>query len=131
VHVTDGHHKYARASPGDNLPLSMWSNRWSTMPVHAIPGLRLPRPDGRATLDTMPGSDVPVIRQPFAAGDALPYWARLGSFSGHHLYDLDADPGEDINLAGTPLEAELVDVLRHALGHVEAPADQFVRLGLS
>jgi arylsulfatase A-like enzyme len=131
VHVTDGHHKYARASPGDNLPLSMWSNRWSTMPVHAIPGLRLPRPDARATLDTMPGSEVPVIRQPFAAGDAVPYWARLGSFSGHHLYDLVDDPGENLNLVGTPLEADLIELLRHALDDLEAPADQFERLGLS
>ncbi len=36
VHVIDGTRKYARAPVNaDNLPLSMWSNRWSTMPVHA------------------------------------------------------------------------------------------------
>ena len=51
------------------MPLSMWSNRWSTMPVHK--GLedfmKFPKPDRRAALDFMPGSDVPVIRQPFEA----------------------------------------------------------------
>ena len=66
------HAKYVRAPVGGNVPLSMWSNRWSTMPIHAYPDLRLPLPDDRAVLDRMPGSTVPVIRQPFAAGDALP-----------------------------------------------------------
>lgn len=46
VQVNDGRRKYARAPVGDGFPLSMWSNRWSTMPVHGLPGLRLPRPTG-------------------------------------------------------------------------------------
>ena len=33
VHVVDGRTKYARAPKPGNEPLSMWSNRWSTMPV--------------------------------------------------------------------------------------------------
>jgi hypothetical protein len=57
VHVIDGEHKYARSPVrDDNLPLSMWSNRWSTMPVHGMPELKLPKPDRRAGLDFMPGS---------------------------------------------------------------------------
>ena len=66
-----------RARPaGENFPLSMWSNRWSTMPAgHAH--LRLPRPDERAWLDRMPGTKVPVIRQPFEPGDMIPYWAMI------------------------------------------------------
>ena len=68
VHVVDTERHYARAPVGENFPLAMWSNRWSTMPIHARPELRLPRPDRRAELAYMPGSDVPVIRQPFACG---------------------------------------------------------------
>ncbi len=34
VQVYDGHRKYARAPVGDGLPLSLWSNRWSTMPLY-------------------------------------------------------------------------------------------------
>ena len=83
VHVIDGEHKYARGPAADNAPLSMWSNRWSTMPIPTMPDLRLPRPDRRATLDFMPGSDVPVIRQPFQPGDLLPFWA-MGNFRGNH-----------------------------------------------
>ena len=43
----------------------------------ASPSCRLPRPDDRAPGSTaLPGSDVPVIRQPFDPSDDLPFWAR-------------------------------------------------------
>lgn len=127
--VTADGHKYSRAPVAGNSPLSMWSNRWSTMPVHALPDLRLPRPDGRAFLDRMPGSDVPVIRQPFAPGDALPFWA-CARFTGHHCYAVDDDPGEEWDLVGSPVEADLASLLREALMAVDAPGDQLDRLGL-
>jgi len=130
VHLIDGRTKYARAPVGANAPLSLWSNRWSTMPIHAAPGIRLPRPDGRAVLDHMPGSQVPVIRQPFRDGDMLPFWA-LGHFSGHHLYDLAADPAEEHNLAGTRREGDAAEQLRVALQEIEAPPEQLARLGLA
>jgi hypothetical protein len=130
VHVTDGHRKYARAPVSGNLPLAMWSNRWTTMPIPAFPDLRLPRPDRRARLDFMPGSDVPVIRQPFAAGDPLPYWAVSGRARDHLLFDLDEDPTEDHDLAGTRAEAGAEELLRAALAAVDAPAEQYERLGL-
>ncbi|HZU71692.1 MAG TPA: sulfatase [Acidimicrobiales bacterium] len=126
--LTDGY-KYCRAPAADNFPLSMWSNRWSTMPVTSHPDLRLPLPDRRAVLDHMPGTDVPVIRQPFAAGDRLPFWA-LGRFTGNHLWHLDEDPDEDRDLAGTPTEKEMADALRQALVSIGAPDDQLARLGL-
>jgi hypothetical protein len=78
----------------------------------------------------MPGSRVPVIRQPFARGDAVPYWA-LGPFLGSALFDLDEDPGEERNLVGTPLERRAAEALRAALIAIEAPGDQLVRLGLA
>ncbi len=130
VHCIDGRTKYARAPSGENAPLSMWSNRWSTMPVSRFPQLRLPDPDDRARLDRMPGSKVPVIRQPFDADDRLPYWA-LGAFDGNHLYDLDDDPAETHNLAGGLAERRAAEQLRAALLDVEAPDDQLERLGLA
>jgi arylsulfatase A-like enzyme len=128
VQVTDGRMKYARAPEGDNFPLSMWS----TMPVH-VKGIReLPRPDHRAWLDRMPGSQVPVIRQPFQAGDALPFWVSGGANVGkHHLYDLEVDPDETENRVGERSERRMVDLLRAALTDLEAPAEQLQRLGLS
>ncbi|HSL73279.1 MAG TPA: sulfatase [Ilumatobacteraceae bacterium] len=135
VQVTDGRRKYARAPVDANMPLSMWSNRWSTMPTHR--GLedfmQFPKPDRRAVLDFMPGSDIPVIRQPFAAGDTLPFWAGGARNVGrHHLYDLDVDPDETENRHGeSTAEAEMIDLLRTALDDVDAPAEQFARLGLT
>lgn len=130
VQVVDRDRMYARAPSGDNFPLAMWSNRWSTMPVHALPQLTLPRPDRRAALDFTPGSDVPVIRQPFAAGDLLPFWGIGVTPDDHHLYDYGEDPAAEHNLTGSRAEDEAVDLLRAALDEVEAPAEQLVRLGV-
>jgi hypothetical protein len=130
VHFIDGVWKYSRAPSGENTPLSMWSNRWSTMPVPRFPRLALPLPDERAFLDHMPGTNVPVIRQPFAAGDMPPFWA-LGKFSGNRVFNLKDDPQEEHNLAGTLVERKLADRLRQALREIDAPDDQFLRLGLA
>jgi hypothetical protein len=113
----------------------MWSNRWSSMPVSVFPGFRLPDPDSRAFLDYMPGSEIPVIRQPFVEGDLLPYWSMGVSVNDHHLYALKDDPGEDHNLAkgdkgNKVLEKQMIELLRSALTEMEAPDDQFERLGL-
>ena len=134
VQVTDGRRKYARGADGDNFPLSMWSNRWSTMPIHGLEDLvRLPPPDRRARLDFLPGSDVPVIRQPFVPGDRLPFWVGHNVVDAHFLFDLSSDPDEDENRAGTGSaeEADMVELLRVALQTVEAPEDQLQRLGIA
>jgi arylsulfatase A-like enzyme len=131
VHYIDKSTKYARAPAAKNAPLSMWSNRWSTMPTHALAREQeLPLPDDRAKLDRMPGSRVPVIRQLWDESDHLPYWA-MARFSGHHLYDLANDPDENENLAGSARENDVVDALREAMKSVDAPEEQFRRLGLA
>jgi arylsulfatase A-like enzyme len=131
VQVTDGRRKYARGADGDNFPLSMWSNRWSTMPVHGLEdAVRLPPPDRRARLDFMPGSDVPVIRQPFEPGDRLPFWVGHQVVDAHFLFDLAHDPEETENLRGTRGEADMMELLREALKTMEAPEEQLQRLGL-
>jgi arylsulfatase A-like enzyme len=135
VHVADATRTYARVPVDGNRPLSMWSNRWSTMPIRAFPDIRLPRPDARATLDFAPGSTSPVLRQPFDPSDALPYWAG-GHFEGELLYDraeCDAEGRVVDHLAdarGTREAKEMADLLVEALREIEAPAEQLVRLGL-
>lgn len=125
---------YTRGSVGDGFPLSMWSNRWSTMPIHVLPNLRLPRPDGRAWLDNMPGTSIPVIRQPFEAGDLLPFWAYGGMRNEDLLYDRRSDVRQTNNLSGIKMyeetESQLRDLLTLALRDIEAPTDVFERLGL-
>ena len=133
VHLVTDRWRAARAPVDGNRPLSMWSNRWSTMPVHVdVEGMTwLPLPDGRATLDRMPGSTVPVMRQPFRAGDLLPFWG-WGDFTGDHLLDRAADPDGTQDLGPDhPDIAGVMEQLRAALQEVDAPEDQFVRLGLA
>ena len=130
VYVIDDERTYGRSPVGDAFPLEMWSNRWSSMPIHhAVPGYRFPRPDQRATLTRMPGTTTPVIRQPFSPGDLLPFWAYGIPIDDHHLYGAD-DPDEVDNRVGSASEREAVDLLRHALEQVEAPVHQLERLGL-
>jgi len=131
VGVTDGRFRYLRGSGEENFPLSVWSNRWSTMPIHPFPDLRMPRPDGRATLDRMPGSDVPVIRQPFEPGDVLPYWAGFQPPRDSLLFDTGVDPAEEEDLAGTAREGEMADALAGELRRIGAPTDLLERIGLS
>lgn len=129
VHLVDKHYKYARAPRSANAPLTMLSNRWSTMPTHFLTREQeLPLPDDRAYLSRMPGSDVPVIRQDWQQGDKVPFWAAT-KFSGNHLYALDVDPGEERNLAGTPVEEEYAVRLHSILRELEVPESQFTRLG--
>ena len=80
----------------------------------------------------MPGSTVPVIRQPFEPGDLLPMWASMGSaVDQHHLYDLDVDPDEQENRVGGSPEPELIDLLVCALDDLDAPREQYQRLGVA
>ena len=131
VQITDGTRKYVRGAVGENFPISMWSNRWSTMPIH-IPGFEgLPAPDQKAWLDTMPGSDIPVIRQPYEAGDKLPFWVAGNTVDRHFLFDLAVDPDEQENRHGEAAADDMASLLREALVSVEAPDEQLARLGLT
>jgi hypothetical protein len=100
------------------------------MPVPVVGFESLPAPDQRAWLDTMPGSEVPVIRQPFEPGDRLPLFANPAAVGDHHLYDLGVDPAEAENRRGEAGEREMLELLRVALAAVDAPAEQFTRLGV-
>ena len=80
----------------------------------------------------MPGSTIPVIRQPFEPGDLLPMWAAIGnSVDRHFLFDLDVDPDEQENRRGESAEVEMIDLLRTALEVVNAPDEQLERLGIA
>ena len=129
VHLIDADAKYARAPAGANAPLSLWSNRWSTMPVHQVPDLRLPPPDDRAVLDRMPGSRIPVIRQPFERAICFRTgrWASSAAIISIALRD---DPGEEANLAGSAEKNGGRQTSRR-VDEIEAPSDQYDRLALA
>jgi arylsulfatase A-like enzyme len=129
--VTDGRWRYLAGAGASGFPLSVWSNRWSTMPVHAFPDLRMVPPDGRAELRTVPGTEVPVIRQPLTAGDHLPIWARHPPDPRPRLYDVSVDPAEEEDRAADPLAAGLRDALAGELRRIGAPGDVLARLGVA
>jgi hypothetical protein len=90
----------------------------------------MPPPDSRATLDRMPGSTIPVIRQPFQPGDLLPFWAYAQEYE-TLLFDRIEDPHETRDISATRQSAGAVELLRVALQTVDAPDDQFARLALA
>ena len=122
--------RYTRAPVGENHPLSIWSNRWSTMPIGRPRHVAMPPPDARARLQFAPGSTIPVITQRLEKQDLVPYWARV-TFRGNHLYQWREDPGEGVNRVGSSDEGSLVEMLEAALAEVQAPPEQAERLGLS
>jgi hypothetical protein len=46
-------------------------------------------------------------------------------------FDVDDDPGEERELTGTAVERDMLELLRAALDAVEAPHEQYERLGLA
>ena len=47
------------------------------------------------------------------------------------MYDVDIDPTEAENRAGSTVEREMIDLLRTALAEVDAPDEHLARLGLA
>ena len=54
----------------------------------------------------------------------------MGAADKHFLFDLDVDPHEQENRWDEPVEKEMRDLLVTAMAEVDAPAEQFERLGL-
>ena len=134
VQVTDGHRKYARGASGDNFPLSMWSNRWSTMPVHGLEdAVRLPPPDRRARLDFMPGSDVPGHPPALRARRPAALLGRRATRSTPTSSSTcDNDPGEDENLVGSVRSSVTwSNCCATPCVSVDAPGEQLERLGIA
>jgi arylsulfatase A-like enzyme len=130
VQIVTNEWRYTRGPDGANAPHSMWSNRWSTMPIASMPDYKMPMPDDRAVLDYMPGSTIPVIRQPFREGDLLPFWSYAKKYE-TLLFNRAEDPDETVNRIGDSIAKEAEELLRVALTEVDAPSEQFERLALN
>lgn len=130
VQIVTNEWRYTRGPSGANAPHSMWSNRWSTMPIASMPDYKMPMPDSRASLDYMPGSTIPVIRQPFREGDLLPFWSYAKQYE-TILFHRGEDPDELVNRIDDSIAKDAEELLRVALTEVDAPSEQFERLALS
>lgn len=125
VNITDGTYKYMRTSvTPDNQPLF----EHTLMPTHMRHTFSVE--ELKAGMEIHPGfsftKGCPVMRIP--AGRQLP--AKLPVSSGHVLYNVVRDPLEATPLTDPAIENRFVDVLRSELRALDAPAGQFIRLGL-
>ncbi len=128
VNYTDGRHTYMRSPVrADRGPVAMYSLRWST-----APWWRLPDPlQSRMTFDAyLPWTDMSVGRMELSAAEFTRTANQDSDVGAHLLFDVETDPGQTRNLAGSPLERECVRGLTEALRACHAPPEQFVRLGL-
>jgi arylsulfatase A-like enzyme len=130
VQLVTNEWRYTRGPQGINMPQTMWSNRWSTMPIGSMPDFKMPMPDSRAVLDYMPGSTVPVIRQPFREGDMLPFWGYAKQYE-TMMFHRGEDPDETVNRIDDSIAKDAEELLRVALHQVDAPSEQFERLALT
>ena len=46
------------------------------------------------------------------------------------IYNIEADPGQENDLAGTEIEKEYIELLKETMKRYDAPPSQFERLGL-
>ncbi|MBM3497420.1 MAG: sulfatase [Armatimonadetes bacterium] len=129
MQVTDGRRTYLRsAQTPDNGPLYLYTNRWST-----APWWRIPLPDSRLEIgDFIPHANgMPVGRMPVAPDDMRRLHCAPEAVTGdNYLFDIEQDPNETTNLAGTVLEQEYEALMASALREIGAPDEQFVRMGL-
>ncbi|MBC2595211.1 sulfatase [Ruficoccus amylovorans] len=128
VNITDGRHVYMRGNPPDaeNAPL----NAYTLMPAHM-----------RAAFSTE------VFQQPFEpvsfgftqgchlmklpSGGGMPGNERISRTFGTLLFDLEADPQQQSPLTDEAVENRLLAELDRHLHALDAPAEQWERLGMS
>ena len=122
VNITDGHRTYFRAPRQDNGELNVYSLRWEFPKRYCPTGLNDTLELGRFMRDV----PIAVGKLRIDAREVLE-----GTFEVcNHLYDLDEDPGQEKNLAGTDQENSYVDLLKEALETVDCPQEQYRRLEL-
>ncbi len=122
VNVTDGSHTYLRAAVRqDNAPLFLHYQVPTTYSFHALPGARMFRDAEFGPF--LPYTDLPVVR-------AAAHMPRADTVTETQLFDIERDPGQTRNLAGTAVEVRYAELLRQTMARMDAPPSQYQRLGL-
>lgn len=127
INYTDGQYTYFRG-PGDTgVPLYVYSNRWN----FGIKGDQSIVEGGRLEVTKMevkdfrPAIDISVLRAPVSKRpEEICYEPH------NHLYNLEEDPDQKDNLAGTNLEEKYATKLKMKMKELGAPEEQFDRVGL-
>ncbi|HWS49454.1 MAG TPA: sulfatase [Microbacterium sp.] len=122
VNVTDGRYVYMRAPlQPSNTPLE----EYTLMPAHMRARFRVEELADWVPAEPMSFTKgIRTIRVP-----ALPTWANTWA-QGTLLFDVSADPLQQVPLADDALELRMLKLLRDLLIENDAPASQFERLGI-
>lgn len=123
VNITDGTVTYLRPPQNSDADLNIYSLRWEFGRFKSIiPAMEKPIEIG----NFMKKVDMPVgkLRVPTDM-----FWQRMIDTSAY-MFDIDKDPAQEHNLAGSEQEDTYKDLLKHAMKKVDAPQEQFERMGL-
>jgi len=127
TNVTDGRHTYFR----NPLAPDAIVHAYTAMPTQFhgfIPREQLAQAElGRFLGHTY---NIPVFKIPQPGKPPLGYGESGAYRSRHDLYDLATDPGQERPRADPATEARLCAFLREQLARVDAPQEQWARLGL-
>ena len=124
VNCTDGHHVYMRAAANaENKPLY----NYTLMPTHMATMFNLEELKTMERHDPLPFTKgVPVMKI-----DTPTAWGANALKEGTLLFDIDKDPKQLEPLEDEALEKVMTEHLIREMKANDAPAEQFVRLGLN
>ena len=127
VNITDGRYVYMRGNgtPGRNEPLK----EYTLMPTNmrrAFSTDRFREPIESTTFSFTKGCH--VMRVP--SGGGMPGGESMRRGFEHLLFDLEADPGQEKPIADPAVEERLSEAFREELRRIDAPPEQWIRLGL-
>lgn len=126
VNVCDGTRIYMRSPrSSENRPLYTYGLNPATYSLHDLPPKEY---FAEAKIGRfLPYTDYPVVRT-----RSLPWISpeSIADIATTQLFDLESDPRQERNLAGSDLEASYVEVLIREMKRAGSPVEQFERLGL-
>jgi len=123
VNVTDGSITYMRAPQNLNADLNIYSLRWE---FGKYSGQLPPISDSLELGRYMKRVDIPVGRLPIPSDT---FWKNMDD-TDTHMYNIDEDPSQEHNLAGSENEKQYAELLKTAMEKADAPEEQFERMGL-
>ena len=122
VNVTDGRYVYMRSANDESQPLYNYTLAPWYAERRPVDEFREGEPMGPLPFS----KGVPLVRYPASS----PNWGHCGKF-GNLLYDLEADPWQQEPLEDPAEEERLKSLMIREMDRAHAPAEEFIRLGLS
>lgn len=123
VNVTDGSYTYMRAAASEeNSPLYQHFLSPTSYDFHDVPGAYFFREPELGQF--LPYTDLPVLRTKWKM-------RRTSIVKDTQLFNIEEDPGQRNNLAGSDIEAKYIELLRQTMQKMDAPSTQYQRLGLA